>query len=170
MGQETAYQYDGVGNLIEKIDGKNQKTQYDYDNAGRLQAIRYYAHAGDTTAAKTVTFGYDDLGNLTDYDDGVISATYNYDELSRKIGEEVNYGGFILANTITYEEDDRRNTFTGPDGVMYDNQHDEDGRLPEIQTPNLGFVTIGEYTSNRPASMTLPGSTRKHMPTIPSCG
>ena len=42
MGEETTYQYDGVGNLVEKLDAKNQKTDYEYDDAGRLEEIRYY--------------------------------------------------------------------------------------------------------------------------------
>ncbi len=79
----------------------------------------------------------------------------------RKIGEEINYGGFTLANTITYNKDGSKKTFTGPDGVVYDYQYDEGGRLSGIQIPNVGFVTIGEYTWNRPASMTLPSGTRK---------
>ncbi len=57
----------------------------------------------------------------------------------------MNSGGFTLANTVTYNK----------------YQYDEGGRLSGIQTPNVGFVTIGEYTWNRPASMTLPGGTRK---------
>ena len=39
MGQETTYRYDGTGNLIEKIDAKNRKTVYNYDDAGRMTGI-----------------------------------------------------------------------------------------------------------------------------------
>ena len=42
MGQENTYQYDGVGNLIQKFDAENQKTEYAYDDAGRLMEIRYF--------------------------------------------------------------------------------------------------------------------------------
>jgi YD repeat-containing protein len=42
MGEETTYQYDGVGNLVQKIDAKNQKTEYIYDDSGRLTQIKYY--------------------------------------------------------------------------------------------------------------------------------
>ncbi len=30
-----------------------------------------------------------------------------------------------------------------------------------MQIPNAGFITIGDYTWNRPAAMTLPGGTTK---------
>ena len=41
--------------------------------------------AGDhENPIKTVDFDYDDLGNLTAYNDGTTSATYEYDDLQRK--------------------------------------------------------------------------------------
>jgi uncharacterized protein RhaS with RHS repeats len=44
MGQQTRYAYDGAGNLIEKIDARDQRSEYIYDDAGRLDRIRYYEH------------------------------------------------------------------------------------------------------------------------------
>ena len=82
--QETSYAYDAAGNLVQKIDAKNQKTEYEYDDAGRLKHIRYFATADDIAPAKTVTFTYDEAGNLTGYDDGTTSAIYSYDDLHRK--------------------------------------------------------------------------------------
>ncbi|NOQ52606.1 MAG: hypothetical protein GQ578_10360, partial [Desulfuromonadaceae bacterium] len=43
------------------------------------------------------SFGYDDAGNLTAWEtdgDGSVSGTLTYDELNRKTGETLNYGGF----------------------------------------------------------------------------
>jgi YD repeat-containing protein len=161
LGQETTYGYDGAGNLVERIDAKNQKTGYVYDNAGRLVEIRYYATAGDTTPVKTVSFTYDDMGNLTGYDDGVTSAVYGYDETYRKVSEAVDYGDFTLSSTIEYFNDGRKKTFTGPDNVTYQYQYDTGGRLAGVQIPDVGFVTIGNYTWNRPTRVTLPGGTEK---------
>jgi hypothetical protein len=48
---------------VQKIDAKNQKTVYEYDDAGRLTEIRYFATADDTAPVKTVTFTYDRTGN-----------------------------------------------------------------------------------------------------------
>ncbi len=112
MGEETAYQYDGAGNLTQKIDAKNQKTEYMYDDAGRLTDIKYYASAGDTAPVKTVNFTYDNIGNLTGYDDEVTSATYGYDDLYRKVSEAVNYGAFTKTNAYTYLKNGLKETFT----------------------------------------------------------
>jgi len=40
--QRTAYMYDDAGNLVSKIDAKSQKTGYFYDAAGRLMDIMYF--------------------------------------------------------------------------------------------------------------------------------
>jgi len=43
--------------------------------------------------------------------------------------------------------------------VTYQYQYDTGGRLAGVQIPDVGFVTIGEYTWNRPTRVTLPGGT-----------
>jgi YD repeat-containing protein len=101
------------------------------------------------------------MGNLTGYDDGVTSAVYGYDETYRKVSEAVDYGDFTLSNMIEYFNDGRKKTFTGPDNVTYQYQYDTGGRLAGVQIPDVGFVTIGNYTWNRPTRVTLPGGTEK---------
>ena len=100
MGEETAYAYDGAGNLTEKVDAKGQKTVYAYDPAGRLNTVRYFANPHEKEPVKTVSFTYDEAGNLTAYDDGATSARYAYDAVSRKTQETVDYGPF--AKTVAY--------------------------------------------------------------------
>ena len=56
MGEEKSYAYDATGNLIEKIDAKNQKTQYIYNDIGGLTETQYFANAEDSTPAKTITW------------------------------------------------------------------------------------------------------------------
>jgi YD repeat-containing protein len=48
--------------LTAKIDAKNQKTEYDYDDAGRLLEIRYLEAANHENPIKSVTFSYDAAG------------------------------------------------------------------------------------------------------------
>ena len=162
MLEETTYDYDSAGNLIEKIDAKDQKTTYVYDDAGRLEEINYFAASADTEPAKTVTFTYDEIGNLTGYDDGTTSATYGYDDLYRKISESVNYGAFAKTNAYTYLKNGLKETYTGSDDITYGYLYDSNNQLTGVQVPNLGFITINEYSWNRPASMTLPGGTTKN--------
>ncbi len=147
--------------MSEKIDAKNQKTAYVYDDAGRLEEIRYFTGAGDTAPIKTVTFSYDKVGNLTGYDDGTTSAVYTYDTLYRKISETVNYGAFSLENGYTYYDNGLKKTYTGPDAIPYDYLYDANNQLAAVQIPNAGYITVSGYNWNRPASMMLPGGTTK---------
>jgi RHS repeat-associated protein len=163
MGQEVNYSYDGAGNLVRKTDAKGQKTEYGYDEAGWLTGTSYYHAAGDPTPVKTVTFAYDNLGNLTSYDDGTTSGTYQYDDLSRKLLEMVNYGPF--AKTIGYEyyANGTKRSFTGPDGTTYAYTYDPNNQVSSINIPGVGQITYNTYQWTRPTLMTLPGGTRKEM-------
>ncbi|MFH0726519.1 MAG: RHS repeat-associated core domain-containing protein [Pseudomonadota bacterium] len=161
MGEETSYAYDSMGNLVQKIDPKNQKTVYIYDEAERLVTVQYYAVSTDTDAAKTVTFTYDNARNLKSFDDGVTSATYDYDASYRKTGETVNYGPFSLENNYTYYRNGLKASYTGPDAVTYGYRYDANNQLSTVRIPNAGYVTIGEYQLNRPKNMTLPGGNKK---------
>ena len=161
MGEETAYAYDGAGNLIEKIDAKNQRTVYGYDDAGRLVQIDYYADAADTAPAKTVTFTYDDAGNLTGYDDGTTSGAYAYDDADRKTTETVTYPGFDLSNTYAYYKNGLKQTYTGPDAITMGYLYDNNNQLTGVQIPNVGLFTVNEYQWNRPAEETLPGGGKR---------
>jgi len=161
MPEDTAYQYDPAGNLIQKIDAKNQKTEYVYNDAGRLTDIRYFNATDHGTSVKTVTFTYDKVGNLLTYDDGVTSGEYFYDNAYRKVSETVNYGSFIKTNDYTYLRNGLKETFTGPDDIAYGYLYDSNNQLTGVQIPNAGFITISEYTWNRPKSMMLPGGSTK---------
>jgi YD repeat-containing protein len=92
MGQTLTYAYDAAGHLSEKVDPLNQKTEYEYDEAGRMAETRFYEADDHTTPVKTVTYGYDKVGNMISYDDGVTSALYEFDGANRKIAETVDYG------------------------------------------------------------------------------
>ena len=161
-GEETSYAYDAGGNLVEKIDAKDQRTHYVYDDAGQLEQINYYAASTNTTPVKTVDFSYDSMGNLTGYDDGITSASYEYDQAGRKVSATVDFGAFEKTYSYTYLKNGAKKRFTAPNGVTYGYQYDNN-RLTGVEIPDTGFITINEYTWNRPASVTLPGgSTRSY--------
>jgi len=54
-----------------------------------------------------------------------------------------------------------KETFTGPDNFTYGYLYDTNNQLTGVQIPNSGFITISEYTWNRPKSMMLPGGSTK---------
>ena len=150
-----------TGNLVQKIDAKNQKTAYEYDDAGRLSRIRYFDATDDVNPSKTVSFSYDPDGNLTGYDDGITSAVYAYDNLYRKLSETVNYGSFEQTNSYTYYDNGLKKSFTGPDGVAYTYTYDGNNQLTGVTIPGAGSITYSSYNWNRPDEIILPGGSRK---------
>ena len=161
MGEETVYEYNALGNLTAKIDAKNQKTEYVYDDAGRRVSALYYAEGDHTTPVKTVTFNYDNVGNLLGYDDGTTSAQYEYDDLYRKTSETVDYGNFSKGYSYTYYKNSMKKSFTGPDGVTYEYGYYDNKQLAEVGIPDIWSINYNSYNWTRPTSITLPGGTQK---------
>jgi RHS repeat-associated protein len=157
--QETAYEYDAVGNRTAVVDPKGQRIEYIYDSASRMRKVRYYTSSDHANPVKTVEFTYDKLGNLTGYEDGTTSASYTYDDLSRKTGETIDYGLFSLSYGYTYEANGLKKSFTGPDGTSIEYTYDENNRLTGIDLPGQGQLsyTYDAGHWNRPAKMQLPG-------------
>ncbi len=54
-----------------------------------------------------------------------------------------------------------KKSFTGPDGITYTYSYDDNNQLAAVTIPNVGAITVNEYTWTRPKSMTLPGGTTK---------
>jgi len=166
LGQETAYTYDPKGNLTTKVDAKNQNTTYEYDDANRLTYIRYFAASTNTTPVKTVTFAYDNTGNLISYSDGTTSATYTYDDLNRKLAETVNFGPFEKTLGYTWYKNSLKKSFTTPD-TTYQYAYNENNQLSGVILPDVGTITTSAYKWTRPKTTVLPGggtTTRSYDP------
>jgi len=118
--------------------------------------ILYHISVTDPEGHVT-TYEYDSRGRLI----RTPAATYTYDASGRKISASVNYRPFSKTNTNTYLKNGLKKTFTGPDAITYGYLYNSNNRLTGVQIPNKGFITIGDYTWNRPAAMTLPGGISK---------
>ncbi len=159
MGQTTLYDYDGTGRLIKKIDAKSQWSEYAHDDAGRLTHTRHFAASDHSSPVKTVAFGYDKIGHLLSYDDGITSARYDYDDAYRKILETVDYGPFQLSSATAWYRNGTKKSFTGPDGITYAYDYDASNQFLSMEIPGKGFITYNSYTWNRPSLVTYPGGT-----------
>ena len=159
MLEEIVYEYDTVGNRTAVNDTKGQRIEYTYNAINRLTQVRYYAAGDHQNPIKTVDFTYDELGNIKTYNDGTTSATYTYDDLSRKISESVNYGPVSLSYAYTYYANSVKKTFTGPDGNTITYSYDENNRLVGTNIPGQGQITnlFDQAHWNSPAKTMLPG-------------
>lgn len=81
------YGYDGEGNQVKLIDRNGRRREFDYDEAGRLTEERWYAALDHPTTpgalVETITFQYDDVGNLLVADDSNSHYVFTYDALNR---------------------------------------------------------------------------------------
>ena len=152
-----------MSKLIQRLDSLNQKRGYEYDAAGRLKVTSYYRSDNHGSPVKTVLFDYDKLGNLISYGDGESSGAYEYDDLSRKLLETVNYGPFTKSIGYAYYANGAKKSFTGPDGAIYSYTYDLGNRPSSIDIPGVGQITYNTYQWTRPTLITLPGGSRKEM-------
>lgn len=75
----TRFSYDQRGNVTEVVKGIESSTytiNREYDSLGRLKTLTYPMVAGET-ARETVSYGYDDAGNLKSVGSYLTDITYN---------------------------------------------------------------------------------------------
>jgi len=147
---------DPTGKIATMTDAKGQQTRYTYDDVNRMTTLAYYASTTDATPAKTIAFSYDEVGNLTGYNDGITSASYAYDVNNRKIGETVNYGTFQKSLAYTYTANGLKASFTGPDGTVVRYGYDTNNQLNSVQLP-VGTIITNRFDWTVPTKWTFPG-------------
>lgn len=131
-----------------KINARGQKTTYEYDAAGRLTSF--------TNPDGTVSFTYDQNGNLLTAADSAGTTVREYDALNR-ITKYIDTQG----NIIEYAYDAVGNliTLTYPGGRQVQYQYDASNRLVKV-TDWAGRITSYEYDPNGRLVKTLhPGGT-----------
>ena len=151
------YSYDANGNLETEITPNGEKVVYSYNDADELTGIEFFDTATDTVPTKTVSLGYNDLGQLTSYDDGETSGTYTYDELGQLLTATTDYG--LFAKSISYAYDAAGNiaTYTNPEGITYTYTYDANRQVKSVEIPGVGLVSFSNYQWTQPTQINLPG-------------
>jgi len=161
MGQVTSYAYDDGGRLISKTDPNGKITTMIYDAAGLTSSVTYPAVNG--LAAKTVSYTYDNSGNMLTWSDGAYSGEYSYDSENRQLSQTINYGSFILSSRYNYLPNGKKASYTGVDGVTLSYSYDVSNKLQAISIPLQGSIIYNSYHGALPTKITLPGgSTRNY--------
>ncbi|MCP4379000.1 MAG: hypothetical protein GY794_22840, partial [bacterium] len=135
------------------------RTEYVYEAGTNLLTDIYYFDSSDSQTGH-VSFS-DERGQLSGYDDGTISATYEYNAFGQKESETVNYPGFSKPFSYTYDNSGQKRSFTMPDGATYSYTY-EHNELRNIRIPSAGNINYPSYTMGRPDSATFPGSSRSY--------
>ncbi len=134
-----------MGNLLSKVDRKNQTTSYTYDGLNRLQTITY-------ADSSSITITWDAGNRPTQFADTVNGTiTRQYDGLDR-LTEEVNPQGQL---DYTYDAAGRRTqlTVSGFTAVTY--QYDSANRLTQI-AQGINVVGLAYDAASRRTGVTLP--------------
>jgi len=157
-GHTTLYGYDKNGNLIEKITPNEYSDPagadpivYSYDRYNKLTNINY-------PDGKAVIFTYDDVGNMTAWDDGHLSGSTIYDELNRPEKVTTNYPGFSKVVSYTYNRFGQRQTMTDGEGQITSYEYNALGRLTNIVHPSELITQYVYDNAGRLARKTLPNS------------
>ncbi|SDH76014.1 RHS repeat-associated core domain-containing protein [Sinosporangium album] len=149
--QESAYSYDGVGNLLQRVDAAGT-ANYTWDAADRLST------ATDPVAGRTLTYGYDTASRVTSVTaTGQASEqTFGYDNLDRRISHTVKNGtgGQLALINYGWDKDDNlvSKTTTGVAGAGTNTYgYDRAGRLiswtdPASTTTSYEWDAAGNRT------------------------
>ncbi|MFB9963671.1 LamG-like jellyroll fold domain-containing protein [Sinosporangium siamense] len=133
--QQGAYSYDGVGNLLQRVDAAGT-ANFTWDTADRL------ATATDPVVNRTLTYGYDTANQMTSVTaTGQASQqTFAYDDMGRRTSHTVKRGNGVQLAKITYgwDKDDNLTSKTtvslaGAGANTY--AYDKAGRLTSWTDP-----------------------------------
>ncbi|MHC9510380.1 RHS repeat-associated core domain-containing protein [Kangiella sp. M94] len=157
MGEKTTYQYDEDGNLTRVIDAKGQVIEYVYDDNLRMEKENLYLTETSEQPEKTITYNYNKNGVMTGYDDGVTSAVFSVDELSRVKSVTTNYGPFSKTHSYSYHKDGEVASFTNAENITSSYSYDKANRLKLIGISGHGSVSFNQYQGYSPTEIVYPG-------------
>ncbi|MFC1643473.1 RHS repeat-associated core domain-containing protein [Chlamydiota bacterium] len=140
-GNASQFTYDGNNNLIQKIDANGAAILYAYNAYNRLTSVTY--------PNNTVTFAYDNAGNILSYNDGTTQASYTYDALNRIASVQTSYPFGNKTVSYTYDRFGERATATYSDTGEIDYAYDALNRLTTIEKLGLSIVTYAYDNASR---------------------
>ena len=106
-----SYIYDDNGNLTQLTDRDERVTTYEYDQLNRLTAEKWYTdqYALDyypNSPLDTISYEYDEVGNLTAVSDSYATYDYDYDNLNRQMDVSQSITGLTPTIGFDYGYDD----------------------------------------------------------------
>ena len=129
----TVNLYDAAGNLTQSTDARGVVVQYAYDALNRLTAITYPA-----SPAENVTYTYDTgtngIGRLASISDASGSITFAYDDRGNVTAETRVIDGQSYATAYSFDLADKLTAMTYPSGRIVSYSRDALGRITQVTT------------------------------------
>jgi len=154
----TKYVYDAAGNRIARTDGNGATTKYAYDKLNRLSSTMY---PGPPVypSPQTLTYSYDQDGNMVTAGGFGYTETFGYDRSDRLSSTGFNFGTYSVTTSYTYDKDGNEVTMTlGTSVTKY--FYDRVERLTGILDPEGQNTTFGYDKDSRQTSETNPSGVR----------
>jgi RHS repeat-associated protein len=139
LGRKTRREYDAAGNLAKVIEPAERTTSYFYDAADQLIGINYSEEATPDASSE-----YDADGNRVKMIDGTGESTFAYDQLGRLTESENGHGEAVK---YSYNLGEEQTGISYPNGKEITRAYDKAGRLESL-TDWLGGKTSFAYDAD----------------------
>ncbi len=137
------YKYDRNSNLVQKTDRNGRVITYEYDPLNRVKYERWYADQDaldnePESPLETISYEYDEVGNLRLLSDSNATYEYDYDDLDRQTGVEQSIAelGLPIAFVRAYDTASRMTSTSAEidNDLDYENSYSYDtlGRLTKV--------------------------------------
>ena len=162
LGQAVQYTYDNRDRVDFMVTARGQKLDYAYETWGPIKEEKQYPTTSAQTPDRTISYAYDDDGNLTGTtDDGVQAGeiyTITYDPLSRTFDETVKYlpgGDRVLRHR--YDRYGNRKELTLQDGINLVHTYSYN-KLNQLASANLvgASLSASYFGTDDLRTLTLP--------------
>ncbi len=145
QGTATLWSYNVDDSVNNVTDARGSSATYVYNNRGLVSQI-IYTPSANVPDTPDVSFSYDAVGNRTSMNDGLGSATYNYNSLSRITSETRTLAG-VGELTLSYDYNlaGQLKSVADPWNGHIAYSHDSSGRLAAVT--GSGFADVTQYAS-----------------------
>jgi YD repeat-containing protein len=143
----TNWDYNADDSVQKITDARSAYQAFTYNARGLVTGVSYGSTASGIQSAPSATFAYDASGNRSSMTDGLGSATYTYDQLSRMTAESRTLTGVgTFGLSYTYNVANELSSVTDPFGAVVGYSHDTTGRLSAVTGSN--FAGVSSYASS----------------------
>ena len=142
-----AYNYDAAGNLLTKLDPKNQNIVYSYDDLNRQLTEDFTGQTG-----VEVTYAYDNCprgqGRLCSVTSSALTETREYDALGSTSLEQKTINSTLYTTSYSYDRQGNQVLLTNPDGSQVKNTYNTAGQLEQVQRKEASDADFSDVVTN----------------------
>jgi RHS repeat-associated protein len=155
------YAYNDSGTTASRTDARGVITNYAYDGLNRLYQLTYTTTGTTAVATPSVTFAYGtspasyNNGRLLSMSDGLGGEAYAYDRLGRMISLTKTIGATNYPMAYAYNLANEPSSITYPSGRVVAQSFDNIGRLSQITSSSVNYLTVAASTGYNAANEVL---------------